>query len=776
MEAQRGPALVDSVLIKASALDIWCLGIAMVIGGQCFSWNAGLVAGVASNAAAIIVVGLAYVCLVLSMAEMTSTLPFAGGAYGLSRCCLGYFSGFVIGCCEALEYIAYVSSSVLMLGQMLQIVFPAITDALLPVAWLVIYVVAVVIHIRGGQIFWNVNRVLSLVSLVVLAVYVVGSLPAVSFTTYANPILVNGFSEFFTTMPLAAWFFVGIESLNTLSSGIEDPKRVIPKGQIPCVVTLFVCAVAVFFVAVSLPPGAGALTTVVAVLSPGFMYMFHVSSEIATLFSLPATFATVFGFILAYANILAALANSKLLPVWIGRKHPVYHTQMNGLIVGSVIGYIVCFAVNHSARLGRALYSICMFFGFSAYLAQCAGYLYLKHEFSHLPRQFKSPLGKYGIYYSSLVWILNWISILTSQEDQGFIVGVIACILFVLTVYYYCYAKSRQSISDDERKILLFVHVAKKAELTKRGGRGDISVTQAIQSGYNQMISWLLQPPRKLYALTALGPATFFLGNRAVTRTDFKVVCHSSATKEPYSVQCYLWQALAEAPIVIYMHSNMGSAVNALPIRDKCLEAGFSFAAFDFGGCGLSTGPYVTGGYEERAQLSAVLDTLATMTEGSSRPVFLWGHSLGAATALELLGRGTTHPISGLVLDSPYTSLADMIQSCFENAKSQGIYLPGFVLWMTMALARKSISAKAGFALDEVNPLKSSKSCSVPALFFNGSHDLYVSPTTASRFDDVYGGTATRLTFDGDHYGDRPVGVEKSAITFLRDLVKANEH
>ncbi|EQC26181.1 hypothetical protein SDRG_15985 [Saprolegnia diclina VS20] len=448
-------------LLRASALDIWSLGIAIVIGGQYFSWNAGLTAGVASYGLALALMGSAYVCLVLSIAEMTSTLPFAGGAYGLSRCCLGYFSGFVIGCCEVLEYIAYVSSSVLTLGQMLQIVFPVLSDAYLPLVWLAIYVVAVAIHIRGGRVFWLLVRALAFLSISVLVLYCVGSLSFVRFDLYAGSATVGGATSFFTSMPLAAWFFVGVESLNTLANTIHDPKIVIPRGQIPCVLALCLTGISVFFVAVSLPPGAAALPSVVAIFNPGFTLMFGISNEVATLFSIPATFATIFGFILAYANILSALANSKLLPVWVGAVHPTYHTQANALIVGSVIGYILCFCVTYSPTLGEVLFNICMFFGFSAYLAQCAGYLYLRREFKHLPRQFKSPVGKPGVYYAAIVWSMNWISIVCCQGNTAYLLSCISAILVLLTLYYYTYAKSRQSISDDERKILLFVHVAK---------------------------------------------------------------------------------------------------------------------------------------------------------------------------------------------------------------------------------------------------------------------------------------------------------------------------
>ncbi|KDO15757.1 hypothetical protein SPRG_18705 [Saprolegnia parasitica CBS 223.65] len=188
----------------------------------------------------------------------------------------------------------------------------------------------------------------------------------------------------------------------------------------------------------------------------------------AMILSIPATFATIFGFILAYANILSALANSKLLPGWIGAVHPRFHTQANALIVGSVLGYLLCFCVTYSPTLGTELFNICMFFGFSAYLAQCVGYLYLKREFSHLPRSFTSPVGKLGVYYAAVVWSMNWISIVCCQKNATFLLSVVSCILTLLVIYYLGYAKHRQTFSDDERKILFFAHVAKSNQRKRK--------------------------------------------------------------------------------------------------------------------------------------------------------------------------------------------------------------------------------------------------------------------------------------------------------------------
>ena len=74
--------------------DIWALGITIVIGGQYFSWNNGLESGFGSFMISTLLMGFAYICLCLCTSELSSAIPFAGGAYGLARCTLGFFQDF----------------------------------------------------------------------------------------------------------------------------------------------------------------------------------------------------------------------------------------------------------------------------------------------------------------------------------------------------------------------------------------------------------------------------------------------------------------------------------------------------------------------------------------------------------------------------------------------------------------------------------------------------------------------------------------------------------
>ena len=67
--------------LRLTTVDMWCLGITIVIGGQYFGWNESLQAGFGSTLIATFLMATAYICLVFCISELSSALPFAGDGY-----------------------------------------------------------------------------------------------------------------------------------------------------------------------------------------------------------------------------------------------------------------------------------------------------------------------------------------------------------------------------------------------------------------------------------------------------------------------------------------------------------------------------------------------------------------------------------------------------------------------------------------------------------------------------------------------------------------------
>ncbi|RHX99750.1 hypothetical protein DYB37_002017 [Aphanomyces astaci] len=461
-----------------TSVDIWAVGIAVVIGGQYFSWNEGLAAGSVSYGIAVGAMGMAYLCLTLSMAEMTSMMPFAGGAYGLGRCTLGFFTGFLLGCCETLEYILYVTCSCLTLSRMLATKWPELEKCKYLV-WAMSYVVACLALARGGRTYWMWNRAMAAISLGIVVIFCLGSLPFVDTTLpfQSDYFVVGDLTDFLEAFPKAAWFFIGIESLNTLSNAVPNPKSTIPRGQLASMVTLLITATWTYVVCMLLPPGLPTLSAELSPLNRGFTRMFNISNATATLLAVPATFATAQGFMLSYSNILMAMANSKLLPAFLATRHASFGTPVNAMVSGTMVSFALCFVVD-AWSLDQYVFNACMLFAFTSYTAQCLGYIFLKTHHKTTKRLFTSPLGIGGAVFAMCVWVLNTIGIVAFQGDHQMSLIFVVLLVGVCSGYYHGYAKHHQSFSEEEQKIMLFAHIAihnsAKAKQAKRS-KGSLS-------------------------------------------------------------------------------------------------------------------------------------------------------------------------------------------------------------------------------------------------------------------------------------------------------------
>jgi len=201
--------------------------------------------------------------------------------------------------------------------------------------------------------------------------------------------------------------------------------------------------------------------------------MFGISENAATLLSLPATFATAFGFIWSFGKMMHAMAESQLLPA-VFKRTTVHGVPWVCLLFGSAVGYGICFIVYYNHYVFAHMFGVCVLFAFTAYIAQSVGYVFMQTKLRDTHPDFRSPLGVYGAYISILVWSLIAICVIALSSEDKFELIVYAVVMSLLTVYYHAYANTRQTFSEDERKILFTAHVSNfnKNKSKKKSNRG----------------------------------------------------------------------------------------------------------------------------------------------------------------------------------------------------------------------------------------------------------------------------------------------------------------
>jgi len=276
-------------------------------------------------------------------------------------------------------------------------------------------------------------------------------------------------------------------------------------------------------------------------------------------------------------------------------------------------------------------------------------------------------------------------------------------------------------------------------------------------------IKAIIRPPRHNYDPEKL-PPSIFVPNVGVIQRQPLVITNSRGLKLKGSFYSPL-DMFPDMPCVVYLHGNASSQLEGSFLVPVFIPAGVSVLCFDFTGCGASEGEYISLGYFERDDVKCAIE-LVRNTFGVGR-VALWGRSMGAATSIYALSDDPT--IAGAVLDSPFSSLPDLIKELAEN---QGI--PGFVTSTASWYIGKKIKELADFDIDKVEPIKVAQACFTPILFIHGENDSFIKPEHSRKLHEAYCGEEKQIMIvPGDHNSQRPLHAQIEAILFLGGCLEA---
>ncbi|CAN1852360.1 Uncharacterized protein YqkD [Linum perenne] len=218
-------------------------------------------------------------------------------------------------------------------------------------------------------------------------------------------------------------------------------------------------------------------------------------------------------------------------------------------------------------------------------------------------------------------------------------------------------------------------------------------------------------------------------------------------------------------PCVIYCHGNSGCRADASEAAIILLPSNITVFTLDFSGSGLSGGDHVTLGWYEKDDLRSVVNYLRQ--DGNVSMIGLWGRSMGAVTSLMY---GAHDPsIAGMVLDSPFSDLVDLMMELVDTYKFR---LPRFTIKFAIQYMRKAIQKKAKFDITDLNTIKVAKSCFVPVLFGHANEDDFIQPHHSDRIYEAYMGDKNIIKFEGDHNSPRPQFYFDSINIFFHNVLQ----
>lgn len=212
----------------------------------------------------------------------------------------------------------------------------------------------------------------------------------------------------------------------------------------------------------------------------------------------------------------------------------------------------------------------------------------------------------------------------------------------------------------------------------------------------------------------------------------------------------YLGQPRADAPAVLYLHGARWNLHGTVFRMERWHELGYAILAIDYRGFGASS-PRLPSQSSATKDAAVALEELARRQPDPSLR-FVYGHSLGGAVAAQVATVSDTPSIAGLILESTFTNIRDMIGTTRYGE------VPGLGLLVTQPFDSAAALAQLP----------------VPLLVLHGTADRVVPVGMSDALLAAAGGTGglRRLVqFDGaSHSGaSRSPGYAEAVQQFVRD-------
>ncbi len=315
-----------------TTLDIFCIATGAMISSGIF-----ILPGIAfarTGPAVFVSYGLAGVLAMmgmLSVAELATAMPKAGGDYFFITRTLGPLIGTISGLLSWFALTLKGAFAVYGIAEVAHVILGWDIIA----SGLAVTVLFMIINILGVKVASRFE-VVSVAALIALMTwYIVFGISRVE-VTHFQPFTPYGLNAVVSTAGFVFISFGGLLKVASVSGEIDNPRRTIPLGLLSSLVVVIVLYVALLFVTTGIAPGdllAGSLTPVADTArlfagTPGYV--------VITIAALLAFVTTANAGILSASRYPMALSHDNLLPPLLGRVSARFGSPVAGVILTGV--------------------------------------------------------------------------------------------------------------------------------------------------------------------------------------------------------------------------------------------------------------------------------------------------------------------------------------------------------------------------------------------------------------------------------------------------------
>ena len=295
--------------------------------------------------------GLISIATAISMSELATGMPVAGGSYYYISRTMGAAFGAVIGLGSWLALIFKGTFALIGLAQYSQVFYPlplylvaAVTGVLL-----------LVINYRGAKSSGSLQNITVVVLLVILVLFI-GKVSILVKPDNFFPVAPYGIMSIFTTTGIIFISYLGLAEAAAVSEEVKNPSKNLPRAFIASAVVVTLFYVGIIAVVVGFSGPEGAVTTVTPLADIAGLIAGDTGKFFIAFAALLATLSTANGAILSSSRFPFAMSRDALMPEWFVTIHKKYETPHNAILITGIVmvALLFFFNIEQLARLGGA--------------------------------------------------------------------------------------------------------------------------------------------------------------------------------------------------------------------------------------------------------------------------------------------------------------------------------------------------------------------------------------------------------------------------------------
>jgi amino acid transporter/nucleotide-binding universal stress UspA family protein len=299
--------------------------------------------------------GLVCLPIAMTISELATGMPKAGGSYYLISRALGPMAGAIVGLGNWLGLTFATGFYLIGFGQYVAYFLP------LP-SWSIALAASaffIYLNYRGAKLSGQLQNIIVLLLVLILAVFVARGVFNVDPLLH-RPFIPFGWGVVIANVGLIIVSFTGFENISTLAEEIKRPERNLPLAIVGSVLIATFLYAGILYVATGILPYEVIADSKAPLVEVASRFMSAIGIAGISLAALLATASSANAAIMASSRINFAMGRDSILPGWFNRIHERYMTPHRSVVITGVLAMLLALSGKAAtlAEISSALFMV----------------------------------------------------------------------------------------------------------------------------------------------------------------------------------------------------------------------------------------------------------------------------------------------------------------------------------------------------------------------------------------------------------------------------------